>query len=49
MYSFHILNNSKGNSGGPVFNTHKEVIGVAFQSLSEEDTENIGKINNYIC
>ena len=33
-----------GNSGGPVVNTNNEVIGVAFQSLSEEDIENIGYV-----
>jgi len=33
-----------GNSGGPVVNTDNEVIGVAFQSLSEEDIENIGYV-----
>lgn len=27
-----------------MFNENKEVIGVAFQSLSEEDTENIGYV-----
>jgi S1-C subfamily serine protease len=33
-----------GNSGGPVVNMEDEVIGVAFQSLSEEDIENIGYV-----
>ena len=33
-----------GNSGGPVINNDNEVIGVAFQSLSEEDIENIGYV-----
>ena len=33
-----------GNSGGPVLNAQDEVIGVAFQSLSSEDTENIGYV-----
>lgn len=31
-----------GNSGGPVVNSLNQVIGVAFQSLSDEDIENIG-------
>jgi S1-C subfamily serine protease len=35
-----------GNSGGPVVNKNNEVIGVAFQSLSSEDTENIGNISS---
>lgn len=33
-----------GNSGGPVLNAHNEVIGVAFQSLSDDETENIGYV-----
>lgn len=33
-----------GNSGGPVFNKQGEVIGVAFQSLSDEEIENIGYV-----
>lgn len=33
-----------GNSGGPVFNARHEVIGVAFQSLTSDDTENIGYV-----
>jgi S1-C subfamily serine protease len=33
-----------GNSGGPVFNSKLEVIGVAFQGLSDEETENIGYV-----
>lgn len=33
-----------GNSGGPVFNSRNEVIGVAFQSLSDDDIENIGYV-----
>lgn len=33
-----------GNSGGPVVNANNEVIGVAFQSLQGEDTENIGYV-----
>lgn len=33
-----------GNSGGPVVNDNDEVIGVAFQSLSDEDIENIGYV-----
>ena len=31
-----------GNSGGPVLDEDNKVIGVAFQSLSDEDIENIG-------
>ena len=34
----------KGNSGGPVINSNNQVIGVAFQSLSDEDIENIGYV-----
>ena len=33
-----------GNSGGPVVDSSNKVIGVAFQSLSEEDIENIGYV-----
>ena len=33
-----------GNSGGPVVDSRNKVIGVAFQSLSEEDIENIGYV-----
>ena len=33
-----------GNSGGPVVNSINQVIGVAFQSLSDEDIENIGSL-----
>lgn len=33
-----------GNSGGPVVNADNKVIGVAFQSLSSEETENIGYV-----
>eukprot|EP01035_Chromulina_nebulosa_P020980 gene20980-27188_t len=33
-----------GNSGGPVVNNNGQVIGVAFQSLSDEDIENIGYV-----
>eukprot|EP01041_Mallomonas_annulata_P009432 gene9432-19589_t len=33
-----------GNSGGPVVDSENKVIGVAFQSLSAEDTENIGYV-----
>lgn len=33
-----------GNSGGPVVDTDNLVIGVAFQSLSGEETENIGYV-----
>ncbi|KMT05819.1 hypothetical protein BVRB_7g165930 [Beta vulgaris subsp. vulgaris] len=33
-----------GNSGGPAFNDQGECIGVAFQVLRSEDTENIGYV-----
>lgn len=33
-----------GNSGGPVLSASGKVIGVAFQSLSEDDVENIGYV-----
>jgi len=33
-----------GNSGGPVVNSNNEIIGAAFQSLSEGDVENIGYV-----
>lgn len=33
-----------GNSGGPVLDTSGTVIGVAFQSLTEDDVENIGYV-----
>lgn len=33
-----------GNSGGPVVDSDRRVVGVAFQSLSAEDTENIGYV-----
>ncbi len=33
-----------GNSGGPVVNSNGDVIGVAFQSLSDDDIENIGYV-----
>ena len=33
-----------GNSGGPVVNGEDLVIGVAFQSLSQEEIENIGYV-----
>lgn len=33
---------NSGNSGGPALNQHDEVVGVAFQTLRGEDTENIG-------
>jgi len=39
-----------GNSGGPVVDADNKVIGVAFQSLSSEETENIGYvISNRNC
>jgi S1-C subfamily serine protease len=33
---------NSGNSGGPVVNSENQVIGVAFQSFSSSDVENIG-------
>ncbi|CAI5946972.1 unnamed protein product [Closterium sp. NIES-64] len=33
-----------GNSGGPAFNDRGECVGIAFQSLKDSDTENIGYI-----
>ena len=33
-----------GNSGGPVVNEELELVGVAFQSLSSEEVENIGYV-----
>ncbi|KAF8822254.1 trypsin domain-containing protein [Cardiosporidium cionae] len=33
-----------GNSGGPALNRDKECVGIAFQSLKDSDTENIGYI-----
>lgn len=33
-----------GNSGGPVVNDQLEVVGVAFQGLSEESIENVGYV-----
>eukprot|EP00899_Mesostigma_viride_P020103 jgi/Mesvir1/28094/Mv04681-RA.2 len=33
-----------GNSGGPAFNSKGECVGIAFQSLRSEDTENIGYV-----
>lgn len=33
-----------GNSGGPVVNGNGELVGVAFQSLSDYDVENIGYV-----
>jgi len=35
---------NSGNSGGPAFNREGKCVGVAFQSLKNEDTENIGYI-----
>jgi S1-C subfamily serine protease len=32
-----------GNSGGPAFNHRGECVGIAFQSLKDGDTENIGE------
>lgn len=39
---FYFYFTQTGNSGGPVVNSANQVIGVAFQSLSDEDIENIG-------
>lgn len=33
-----------GNSGGPALNKDKQCVGIAFQSLKDGDTENIGYI-----
>lgn len=33
-----------GNSGGPALNKEKQCVGIAFQSLKDGDTENIGYI-----
>lgn len=33
---------NSGNSGGPVFNDQDECVGVAFQSMKQDDAENIG-------
>ena len=33
---------NSGNSGGPAFNDAGECVGIAFQSLKNEDAENIG-------
>lgn len=35
---------NSGNSGGPAFNGRGECVGIAFQSLKNEDTENISYI-----
>lgn len=35
--------NAGGNSGGPAFNHRGECVGIAFQSLKDGDTENIGE------
>jgi S1-C subfamily serine protease len=35
---------NSGNSGGPAFNDRGECVGIAFQSLKNEDTENISYI-----
>ena len=35
---------NSGNSGGPAFNREGKCVGVAFQSLKDSDTENIGYI-----
>lgn len=33
-----------GNSGGPALNKHRQCVGIAFQSLKDGETENIGYI-----
>ncbi|CAG9461655.1 unnamed protein product [Pedinophyceae sp. YPF-701] len=35
---------NSGNSGGPAFNRQGECVGIAFQSLKDADTENLGYI-----
>ena len=35
---------NSGNSGGPVFNDLDECVGVAFQSMKQDDAENIGYV-----
>ncbi|XP_057479114.1 protease Do-like 9 [Actinidia eriantha] len=35
---------NSGNSGGPAFNDKGNCVGIAFQSLKHEDTENIGYV-----
>eukprot|EP00887_Chlorella_sp_A99_P000136 scaffold16.g136.t1 len=35
---------NSGNSGGPAFNDRGECVGIAFQSLKNEDTENISYV-----
>ena len=35
---------NSGNSGGPAFNDKKTCVGIAFQSLKNEDVENIGYV-----
>lgn len=35
---------NSGNSGGPAFNQDGECVGIAFQSMKQEDVENVGYI-----
>ena len=35
---------NSGNSGGPVFNEKGDLVGVAFQSYSSSDVENVGYV-----
>ena len=35
---------NSGNSGGPAFNDKGKCVGIAFQSLKDEDVENIGYV-----
>lgn len=35
---------NSGNSGGPAFNDEGNCVGIAFQSMKQEDAENIGYV-----